>query len=290
MIHEAIKKRASSLLNGVQGFWEGVPEGVILSDDAYARLINALARLSSLDTYTLFQSGVSMINRPLTRLSVGKFCYFIAANMPDLKSGRIIPMDEVIVRDGRQEVRFTGTQSIEPDRVRVWMQILTGPFALKIISATITDVYAYAWLRRIGYTGKPGSKYIYPEPKVAFPGLFGRASFDTRRGTLTRLHECLLDIVEDAGTVAYNRKHILSFRYGITPCVFGNAELILSDPEYCVYRCIHGWNTCPASGHEEEYSVRACEKCGRSRAPFSSESPSHCVDCERAESRTGKYD
>lgn len=286
----SIRKKSDKLMEDVRGFWDGIPAGYKISEDTYARLVNELARRIKAEPYTVYQSGISMINKPWTEPNIRFLCYFMTANSSDLAKRIIVPYGGTRVADGNVEVQFYKVEYVDSNRLKLRMKVLTGPLACCWWTVTVTLPQAYSWISKLGYTTKPGTPYTCPSLSLSFPGLYGVLKVNTDGGRHNSATSAELDITESSSAKTYNRNNIILFRSGYSLCPFGYAERVDRLSNYCTLRCLHSFEKCPASGHSEEYKTGFCPKCGQPNRPMSSHYPEKCMLCVRNASGLTEYD
>lgn len=279
-----LQKRAADLTDKVRGFFNGVPEERVLTEAAYSRLAETLARHIGAEAYTVFRTGTCFIGKPQSRETVYQFVYYLLANQDAMRRGKVLSADGSMTVRERIEVRCVNVRYDDPDHVIVVCQAMTGVAANRRIRVRLTLSAAYFWLTKLGYSSNPEDPFSYPYPSVAFPGLYGALSIEQDEESRSRIPVWLIKTEEDLSIKTFNRKHILSLRNGTAACPFGRDDQVADNNfGYCVRECPNGWRTCSGSGHESAYMEGECVFCRRTGL-LEVEAPEHrCVQCQLQE-------
>lgn len=137
------------------------------------------------------------------------------------------------------EVFFTSVYPDDGDgRRHVVMKVLTGHYAMDLLTFNLTEGSIFHILRNIGYSGS--NKYPMPAYPEELRGLFGKLDIDVDNGT-TRIK----DVVKDDTIVQYNRENSIGFRLGNKLCPEEIGRICMN--------CDRNFTACRASMQSSEF-------------------------------------
>lgn len=285
-----IKLRADKLCKQLSGFYDGVPECSVFSEDVFRRFTDTLARRLQLDPYTVYRSCLTLLDKPRTKEACWKVCYSLAANISALSWRHVVPVDGSLMSEGVVEVRCLSVSYLSEERLVVKYQALTGSTALRVFRLALTLNAACRWLTLMGYSNREGGKFLFQSPSTAFPGMFGAVTL-TQDTKVSRMPVWKVDMSPYAPALTYNRKNILMFRSGLAPCPFGKDDQIADNgDDYCSTYCEYGWHTCQASGHAVDYIRATCDYCREENRLVEPGDIKMCLACKMRESKVSEYE
>lgn len=268
LVNEVFIERYNETPDGVQLDW--------LVRDLASRLPKTIVRDA------IFETARQLVGVELKPEICFNFSWYIAGNLPLLKSGRPVGPWRVQVADEWAPLQAVQA-TVERNRfgeigTSVRFRVLAGTATSLIVTKFIGRRFGVALARRIGFSASY-EKYPFSDAKQLI-GLRFLGELSAAKSTLAEPR--FEQIACPASMIDYNRG-LLKLRLHHEPCPKGYI--------HPCHRCVVGYRDCPAGTHRMSYEKRFCEGCGTD-AYFDPDSSSPlCVTCdERARLRTQKHD
>lgn len=256
----AIAKKTDTLMTQLGGYYS-VP-GAVITAASLGRLADTLGAKLKVDSNKVRHSISCIEGLPAEYQTIHDAVYFLAANKELFaENPPIYKNPRFIVHNA--EVQF-GSVLMSSDRMNATcnVTVLTGEHSLSKFDLTQPVSYWYSWLTRLGYSYSRSSSYWLSSLMTSLPSLYGHLQITPQNHRTRRLTDCIVELIDDASAIAYNRKHILSYRRGVKECPFGFEEEKTSHPHFCCLLCTVSTQDCKASRCSDDYAAGVCRVCG----------------------------